>query len=182
MSAIYLIGLVGELSGPITLPVVPGIGCQMPDNAIELAQELAAPAEGFVWAMIEGDAVQLADHRGTVYGTADGSPQQHAALGNLPAGLTAQKWPGLFYVWEGASWVLDEAAQLEATKAAERLWRNAQISVTDYLVLPDYPISADQRAELYAYRQALRDWPAAGQFPGQQNRPEPPGWIAELPQ
>ena len=182
MTVFYTIGQGGELFGPASILEVPGIGVQMPDNAIELPQELSAPGVGYVWALTEGEVVQVRDHRGTVYSTADGSPQPHAELGTLPAGLTEQEWPGPFYVWSGAGWMLDESAQLGATKAAERWWRNAQISGTDFLVLPDYPISAGQRAELYTYRQALRDWPAAGEFPGQQNRPAPPDWIAQLPE
>jgi len=182
MSVIYIIGLGGELFGPVELPVVPGIGVQKPGDALELPQELSAPADGCVWALVEEEVVQLPDHRGTVYSIIDGSPQQHFDLGNLPAGFTTHERPGLFYVWGGDGWVLDESAQLEATKAAERGWRNARIWATDFLVFPDYPISAEQRIELYAYRQALRDWPAAGEFPGQQNRPVPPDWIAQLPE
>lgn len=178
MSAIYLILAGGVLDGPITLPTVPGIGVQMPDNAIELPDVLVAPPEGFAWGLLSGVPELQADHRGTVYRTATGDKEQHAALGQLPDGLTAVAWPGRFYVWGGDGWVLDEAARIEAAQVTERAWRNAQISVTDYLAMPDYPINADQRAELYAYRQALRNWPEAGTFPEQQGRPQPPGWIA----
>ena len=39
----------------------------------------------------------------------------------------------------------------------EREWR---IRATDYLAMPDYPLTDEQRAEVMAYRQALRDLPA----------------------
>lgn len=182
MTAIYLIGPAGVLVGPITLPVVPGIGYQMPDDAIDLDTELVAPAEGFVWALVEGEPMLLADRRGTVYSTATGEAQQFDALGELPGGLTVKPWPGGFYVWLGDDWAHDESAQLQAALLAERGWRNAQILGTDYLVTPDYPLSDGQRTELYAYRQALRDWPAAGNFPNQDARPVPPSWVSLLDQ
>lgn len=178
MSAIYLILAGGVLDGPITLVEVPGIGCQVPDDAIELPAVLAAPPVGFAWALVSGAPALQADHRGTVYRTATGDKEQHVALGDLPEGVTAEAWPGRFYVWGGDGWVIDDAARIEAAQVTERAWRNAQISVTDYLAMPDYPISADQRTELYAYRQALRNWPEAGAFPEQQERPQQPGWIA----
>lgn len=179
MSAIYLILAGGVLSGPITLTVVPGIGVQMPDDAIEIPAVLAEPPEGFAWAMVSDAPALLADHRGTVYRTDTGGEEQYCALGELPEGLTAEAWPGQFYVWGGDKWVMDELARIEAAQVTERAWRNAQISATDYLAMPDYPINADQRAELYAYRQALRNWPEAGAFPEQQARPKSPSWIAE---
>lgn len=182
MKAIYLVDPVGALVGPVALPVVPGIGCQLPEEAIELRTSLAAPADGCVWALVDGEPRQLADHRGVVYSMEDGGSRTYEALGELPDGLTAQAWPGIFYVWGGDGWVLDAAAQLEAAHAIERTWRNAQISATDYLAMPDYPITAEQRSGLYAYRQALRDWPDVNLFPDQAGRPQPPAWIAEQDQ
>ena len=179
MTAIYLIGLGGVLSGPITLPVVPGIGCQMPDDAIDLGSELVAPAEGYAWALVDSEPVLLADHRGTVYSTESGESRSHTVLGDLPEGLTTLEWPGRFYVWAGDGWTLDQAAQLEAVLGIERAWRNGAIESTDYLVMPDYPINSEQRSELYAYRQALRDWPSLDHFPDQQARPQPPAWLSE---
>lgn len=180
MSVIYMTRADGELFGPITLMEVPGVGVQIPEEAVELAKMLPPPADGFVWAWIDGRPQQLVDHRGTVYSTEDGTESQHGELGVLPEGLTEEVWPGPFYVWSGDRWELDEAAQLAAAQQVERAWRNARIAASDYLAMPDYPITTDQRAELYAYRQALRNWPAAGQFPEQVGRPLPPAWIAEL--
>lgn len=182
MTVIYLVGTDGVLAGPITLAVVPGIGAQMPDNAVELPAALPAADAGYAWAFVEGAAQQLPDHRGIVYRTEDGSQLFHDELGPLPDGLTEIPKPGPLYVWSGDGWVLDVVAELEAAHAAERAWRNAQIAATDFLVMPDYPISDARRAELYAYRQSLRDWPVAGQFPDGEHRPQPPDWITEYTQ
>jgi hypothetical protein len=162
-------------------PEVPGFGQYLPGNTIELENPLAQPEAGHVWALVEGKPQQLADYRGMVYHTDTGAEDEHVELGDLPEGLTAKPRPGQFYVWAGGDWVLDEAVQIAAAQAGERAWRNAQIASTDYLVMPDYPLSADQRAELYAYRQALRNWPEAGQFPDQKDRPVAPSWIADQP-
>lgn len=48
---------------------------------------------------------------------------------------------------------------------AARARRDALITATDYLLMPDYPISAEQLAEVRAYRQALRDVPLQAGFP-----------------
>jgi hypothetical protein len=180
MSVVYMAGRTGELFGPIALIEVPGVGVQVPEGALELAKALKPAATGFVWALVEGTPQQLADHRGIVYRTEDGGEVRHEELGALPDGLTATAWPGRFYIWSGDAWVLDEAAQLEAAQEVERTWRNAQIAASDYLAMPDYPITAEQRSQLYGYRQALRNWPAAGQFPNPTGRPSPPAWIADL--
>lgn len=119
MTAIYLIGLGGVLSGPITLPVVPGIGCQMPDDAIDLEAELAAPAEGFAWALVDGAPVLLADHRGEVYSTATGDAQQFDALGELPEGLTLDPRPSLAHAWTDGSWQVDATLVANLLKEAQ---------------------------------------------------------------
>lgn len=38
-----------------------------------------------------------------------------------------------------------------------RQQRNALLAASDYLLMPDYPLTAEQRAQVEAYRQALRD-------------------------
>ncbi|KQZ80636.1 tail fiber assembly protein [Pseudomonas sp. Root562] len=120
MNAIYLMGQAGILSGPFTLAVVPGIGCQMPDNAVELPQVLEPPAVSFVWVLLEGVPVLLADHRGPVYSTATGEAEQFDELGELPEGLTLDPPPSPFHVWVSGAWALDSAAQTQA-KAIEVL-------------------------------------------------------------
>lgn len=64
-----------------------------------------------------------------------------------------------------------EAAAAEAARLAEynseaarferlRAERDRRLTATDYLLMPDYPLSDDQRTILQVYRQALRDLPA----------------------
>jgi len=182
---IYVFDPLGILTGPFELsdfPEVPGFGQYLPGNAVQFEKPLNPPEAGHVWVLVEEKPQQLADCRGMVFRTEEpGVAEEYSKLGDLPEGLTAKRWPGQFYVWVGGDWVLDEAAQIAAAQAGERAWRNAQIASTDYLVMPDYPLSADQRAELYAYRQALRNWPEAGQFPEQKDRPVAPSWIADQP-
>lgn len=60
-----------------------------------------------------------------------------------------------------------------------RTERDRRLAATDYLLMPDYPISDDQRAVVQAYRQALRDLPAQEGAPWDGGREETP-WP-ELP-
>lgn len=120
MSAIYLFDLLGVLTGPVALTLVPGIGYQMPDNAVELPQALEVPAAGFVWVYVDGEPVLRVDHRGPVYSTVTGEEQQFDELGELPEGLTLEPPPGPFHVWAAGAWALDSAAQTQA-KAVEVL-------------------------------------------------------------
>ncbi|AVY92866.1 hypothetical protein DAI18_01530 [Microvirgula aerodenitrificans] len=53
----------------------------------------------------------------------------------------------------------------DALADTARARRDALITATDYLLMPDYPISAGQLAEVRAYRQALRDLPLQPGFP-----------------
>lgn len=41
-----------------------------------------------------------------------------------------------------------------------RTERDRRLTATDYLLMPDYPLSDNQRVVVQAYRQALRDLPA----------------------
>lgn len=113
---IYIIDGKGILTGPVELSVIPGLGVQMPSNAMRLAEQLPAPAAGHVWALVEGEPTQLADHRGTVYRTDTGAEQQHTDLGVLPEEVTTQPRPSPDHRWSGAQWLLDAALQ-----AANRL-------------------------------------------------------------
>jgi len=58
--------------------------------------------------------------------------------------------------------------------AAIRARRDALISETDYLLMPDYPISEEALAAVKAYRQALRDITAQETFPASVMWPEKP--------
>lgn len=46
-----------------------------------------------------------------------------------------------------------------------RAERDRRLAATDFLLMPDYPLSDDQRAVVQAYRQALRDLPAKSGAP-----------------
>lgn len=53
----------------------------------------------------------------------------------------------------------------EDLAAHVRAERDRRITATDYLVMPDYPISQDKFEEIKVYRQALRDLPQQPGFP-----------------
>ena len=53
----------------------------------------------------------------------------------------------------------------EELAASVRAERDRRIAETDYLVMPDYPLSQEKLEEIKAYRQALRDIPQQLGFP-----------------
>lgn len=59
-----------------------------------------------------------------------------------------------------------------AAEARER--RNALIAETDFMAMPDYPLDAEKKAAVFAYRQALRDVPEQAGFPRQIDWPVKP--------
>jgi hypothetical protein len=74
----------------------------------------------------------------------------------------------------------------EALAETERAWRDAQLALTDPLVSRHRDeieeggatsITAEQYAELQAYRRQLRDWPQGSQFPLAEHRPVAPLWL-----
>ena len=85
------------------------------------------------------------------------------------------------------------AAEAEAARLAEynseearferlRSERDQRLAATDYLLMPDYPLSDDQRTILQVYRQALRDLPSQEGAPwdgGAEDTPWPeiPNWV-----
>lgn len=90
---------------------------------------------------------------------------------------------------DGAPTAVDAVLTEEAARELERRWRTAELGRYEWVVtrhrdevelgvvptLPD-----EQYAALLAYRQALRDWPAADAFPVVADRPVAPPWLAEL--
>jgi len=79
----------------------------------------------------------------------------------------------------------------EELTAGERAGRDAQLALTDPLVSRHRDeieeggatsITAEQYAELQAYRRQLRDWPQGWQFPFAEHRPIAPLWLTEPPQ
>lgn len=59
-----------------------------------------------------------------------------------------------------------------------RTLRDDKLSQTDYLLMPDYPVSAELLASVKEYRQALRNLPAQDGAPWDGGGPETP-WPAE---
>ncbi|MDG6399614.1 tail assembly chaperone [Pseudomonas quasicaspiana] len=117
MTAIYLIDAAGALAGPIKLPVVPGIGIQIPSNAIELPKAPPTPEIGHILAVINGEVIAVSDNRGEVFSTTTGIQEEWTALGELPEGYTTEPRPDSFHVWRNGGWHLDEEA-LTASKVA----------------------------------------------------------------
>ena len=91
--------------------------------------------------------------------------------------------PGVLGVLTADEHASAEVAEMEARDAAAaravRMQRDALIAATDYLLMPDYPISAAQLAEVRAYRQALRDVPLQARFPQTIDWPAPPTITTE---
>lgn len=78
------------------------------------------------------------------------------------------------------------AAAARAAALAERAWRDTELNATQWPVArhrdevdagTSTTLAADQFAALLAYRQALRDWPAAKEFPESTSRPAAPDWL-----
>jgi len=66
--------------------------------------------------------------------------------------------------------VIDRPAEaiendLKNKKANVRAQRNARLAETDWAILPDSPLSAEDKAVYQSYRNALRDVPAQDGFP-----------------
>lgn len=57
--------------------------------------------------------------------------------------------------------------------------RDSKLSETDYLVIPDYPISEDNLAEVKVYRQALRDITEQTGFPKYVSWPDVPKFLCK---
>jgi hypothetical protein len=116
MNVIYLVDPAGALFGPVTFPVVPGIGPQVPENTLTLRLPLDAAPDGYVWALVDDKPALRLDHRGVVYSTATGAAEQFTVLGELPEGLTREPRPSATHAWIDGSWQV--SAELVATKHA----------------------------------------------------------------
>lgn len=60
------------------------------------------------------------------------------------------------YYYKGTAPVRPESERFEMLRSA----RDAKLTATDYLVMPDYPIEAEKLEAVKVYRQALRDLPS----------------------
>ena len=74
---------------------------------------------------------------------------------------------------------------------AARAWRDTEIIRVTWLrdrhrdeteIGSDTTLTVEQYAELLAYIKALRDWPAALEFPTEESRPVVPEWVASQTQ
>lgn len=78
---------------------------------------------------------------------------------------------------------------VEQLEAAERSWRDYELRSSEWLIArhrdeldmgQSTTLTAEQYGELLAWRQLLRDWPAAAAFPDAAGRPAPPEWLASM--
>lgn len=69
------------------------------------------------------------------------------------------------YVWNGTALAEDPDFEVKRRSAEVRAKRDKLLCLTDKYMLADYPIKYDLKEEYRAYRQYLRDIPAAENFP-----------------
>jgi len=153
----YLIDSAYQLVGPITFPVVPGLGVQLPSNAVELPNELAQPGKGFVWAWIDGLPQELRDRRGTVFQTQTGVSTTWEQLGELPDGFTDKPWPGQYYVWRDGEWQLDLSAKEAGDKARVLEDRDSRLREAAMRISP-LQYAVDLGDATPEEKSALLDW------------------------
>ncbi|MHA4978032.1 tail fiber assembly protein [Pseudomonas extremorientalis] len=79
---------------------------------------------------------------------------------------------------------------LDQLQAKERVWRDAQLALTDPLVMRHRDelelsevttLTSEQYSQLQAYRSELRNWPNGSLFPASAHRPFLPSWFAAEP-
>lgn len=61
--------------------------------------------------------------------------------------------PSIHHKWDNYTWVLD----LEAIHLSIRAKRNALLSTSDWTVLPDSPLSEEEKTKWIKYRKELRE-------------------------
>ncbi|PRB55368.1 phage tail protein [Pseudomonas sp. MYb2] len=148
-----------EMTGPVELPIIPGIGIQVPGNVIELAEQLPPAEPGYVWVWRNGIASQLIDLRNTiVYYKDTGMATYWSELGPLPDSLTSKARPGDYYVWKNDDWELDLEAQNAAAVAQADIERDKRLQEVVIRVAPlqyAYELgeaSSDQLTVLQAWK------------------------------
>lgn len=100
----------GALSGPVTLPLVPGAGLLIPAGFVHLSEPLAKPAPGKAWRLNGSTPEQEEDHRGTAFDTRTGTAVEWLELGQLPENLTKEPRPSASHHWQQGAWVLNPEA------------------------------------------------------------------------
>ncbi|MGJ3439207.1 tail fiber assembly protein [Pseudomonas sp. Je.1.5.c] len=98
----------------------------------------------------------IEDNRGQVYDIATGVMREYWVVGPLPAGLTAQPYPGELFTWNGETWVLDEERQ--ALRLTARAVRDEKLVIAALRIPPlqdavDLCLAAeDELAQLLAWK------------------------------
>lgn len=148
-----------ELTGPIELPVTPGIGIQVPGNVIELAQQLPAAESGYVWVWRNGQTLQMIDLRNRfVYRKDNGDYVYWTELGALPDYLTLKPRPNAYYFWKGDDWLLDVEAERAGLAAQADVERDSRLREVVIRVAPlqyaydQGEATSDQLAALQAWK------------------------------
>ena len=114
-------------------------------------------ADGRVWSVEEAKFVE--------------SVPEGAVSGTCPDSDGVSTVDGLLDVLRWRKLPLGEFATDEDLAPEARAKRDALLAETDFMMMPDYPLSEAKRAAVAAYRQALRDVPAQYGFPRQINWP-----------
>lgn len=85
--------------------------------------------------------------------------------------------------------LIDPVVSPAELASVERAWRNRSLQDTQWLVLRDAEeiemgdgttLRAEEFKQLLAYRQSLREWPNAPDFPNALSRPIEPDWLDGL--
>ena len=160
MDYYYVVDETNQLiTGPIDLPVTPGIGVQIPGNVIVLTELLPAPEDGYVWVCRNAQASQLIDLRNRfVYRKDNGNYVYWSELGPLPDYLTVKGRPNSYYFWKDDDWVLDieaERAGLAAQADSERDNRLREVIIRVAPLQYAYDVgeaTAEQSASLQAWK------------------------------
>lgn len=153
----YLIDNAGVLIGPVEFPVVPGLGLELPSNAVYLPKTLENAKPGHAWVLVDGLPQQRVDHRGLVYRTDNGESLLWREVGELPDSVTAKRWPGPHHHWTGDDWLLDESARLTEKKAQVLLERDTLMQHAQLRIAPlQYAeqlqlITSDEQAALLGW-------------------------------
>jgi len=153
----YLIDNAGVLVGPVEFPVVPGLGLELPSNAVHLPKALENAKPGYVWVLVDGLPEQRVDHRGLVYRTNNGESLLWHEVGELPDSVTTKPWPGTHYHWTGDDWLLDQSAVLAEKKAhvlleRDTLMQHAQLRIAPLQYAEQLQlITSDEQAALLGW-------------------------------
>jgi len=153
----YLFDKAGALSGPVEFPVTPGIGVQIPSNAVAISFALPPPESGRTWALVNNVPREVVDRRGLVYRKEDGGQQIWSELGELPEAFTTEPWPGNYHIWRNHTWEFDVDLQLsditgQVLAQRDALLRDAMLRIAPLQYAEDIGDASDQE------QLALMEW------------------------